>query len=393
LKTRLIAFVAVLSSALTFILVAATPPAQAQTFTDLYNFTGSSDGKNPYGSLVRDAAGNLYGTTAYGGSSNAGTVFKVDKSGAETLLYNFTGGADGGEPYAGLIRDASGNLYGTTYNGGLSGVGTVFKVDASGTETVLHSFATGGQDGCNPGGGLVRDKAGNLYGTTTGCGSSGFGIVFKLNKSGTETVLHAFTGGRDGGAPYAGLARDSSGNLYGTTPFGGSASYGVVFKVNPSGKETVLHSFAGGASDGCSPTATPALDEKGNLYGTADACDPSNWGIIWKVTQKKVETVLHNFAGGETDGGYPYAGVILDANSNLYGTTGEGGGTGCSNGLGCGTVYKLSKARKLTLLHSFTGADGSSPFGAVIRDASGNLYGTALEGGSGGYGTVWQITK
>jgi uncharacterized repeat protein (TIGR03803 family) len=376
-----------------------TQSAQAQTFTALYSFTGASDGGEPYAGLVRDAGGNLYGTAISAGAYGWGVVFKVDPRGTETVLHSF--GAvttDGRTPYAGLIRDKAGNLYGTTYEGGgigcVDGCGTVFKVDTTGTETVLHSFAGGTTDGCFPYGGLLRDKAGNLYGTTQACGASSSGTVFRLSKSGKETVLHNFAGGASDGANplYASLLMDRKGALYGVAQYGGTSNEGVVYKLSKSGALRVLHSFAGGTTDGCNPNGTPAMDSLGNLYGTAVACGSSNMGIVWKVSKKGTEKVLHNFTGGTTDGGVPIAGVILDAKGNLYGDTQYGGGTGCLS-TGCGTVYKLSKTGKLTLLHIFAGSEGAFPFGGVIRDTKGNLYGTTFLGGSPDWGTVWQITK
>jgi uncharacterized repeat protein (TIGR03803 family) len=365
----------------------------------VYSFTGSSDGGEPYAGLVRDAAGNLYGTTISAGAFGWGVVFKVDTRGTETVLHSFGGvTTDGRTPYAELVRDKSGNLYGTTYEGGgigcVDGCGTVFKVDTTGTETVLHSFAGGTTDGCLPYGGLLQDKAGNLYGTTQSCGASNYGMVFRLSKSGKFRVMHSFAGGtRDGAYPlYASLLMDKNGALYGVAQYGGTSNEGVVYKLSKSGTLRVLHSFAGGTTDGCNPYGTPAMDTLGNLYGTAVACGSSNMGVVWKANKKGTEKVLHNFAGGTTDGRIPIAGVILDAKGNLYGDTQNGGGTGCF-GAGCGTVYKLSKTGTLTLLHTFTGSEGAMPFGGVIRDTKGNLYGTAFLGGIPNWGTVWQITK
>jgi uncharacterized repeat protein (TIGR03803 family) len=190
--------------------------AQAQTFSVLYNFN-FTDGAVPYATLALDAAGNLYGTTQVGGASGTGTVFKVDASGTETVLYSFSGGVDGGYPLAGLVLDTAGNLYGTTESGGTSNAGTVFKVTKTGVETVLHSFEVA--DGCDPSGGLIRDAAGNLYGTTYACGSSNYGTVFKVSKTGKETTLHNFAGPPNDGAypSYASLLMDTKGNLYGVT--------------------------------------------------------------------------------------------------------------------------------------------------------------------------------
>jgi len=362
--------------------------AEAQTFTVLYNFSGSVDGGNPYGSVIRDTAGNLYSTAANGGSSSKGVVFKLNKNDVETPLYTFTGGADGGEPLAGLIRDAAGNFYGTTFAGGTSANGVAFKLSKSGTETVLHSFAGGSSDGAHPWGALIRDSEGDFYGTTVGGGASDWGTVFKLSASGTETVLHTFNGGpSDGEFPfYTNLLIDAKDNLYGVTSQGGASNMGVVFKLSKEGKFTVLHSFTGGTKDGCYPYGTPAMDTKGNLYGTAYKCGTAGSGVLWKMNAKRHETVLHSFAGGSSDGAYPYAGVIMDAQGNFYGDTAYGGS---SND---GAVYKLSSKGKVTVLHSFTEADGESPIGGLIRDAKGDIYGTAYDFGSGAYGTVWKIT-
>jgi len=366
----------------------ATRSAQAQTLTVLYSFTGSSDGGDPYAGLLRDAAGNFYGTTDYGGASFAGVVFKVSKTGKETVLYSFTGGADGAYPFAPLVRDAAGNLYGTTAQGGTSGDGVVFKVTKTGKETVLHSF-TGGADGGYPYGGLLRDAAGNLYGTTEFGGSSNDGLVFKISKTGKETVLHSFTGGADdGGEPlYSSFYMDAKGNLYSVASQGGTSGEGVLYKLSPSGKLTVLHSFAAGTTDGCYPYGTPAVDALGNMYGATAGCGTSNLGVVWKVNKKGTETVLHNFAGGSSDGEYPLAGVIVDANGNLFGSTSTGGADNL------GTAFELHKKGKLTLLHSFIGgSDGKFLDGGLILDPQGRLYGTTINGGTGGYGTVWKLT-
>jgi uncharacterized repeat protein (TIGR03803 family) len=370
--------------------VVAGQSSQAQTFTVLYNFTGAPDGASPFAGVTRDAAGNLYGTTYTGASSGYGVVFKVGKSGTESVLYSFNGGTDGGSPVGGLVRDTAGNLYGTAEYGGSSGNGVVFKVDKSGAETVLHSFSGGTADGCSPDGGLVRDKAGNLYGTTMGCGVSGNGIVFKVTKRGAEKLLHSFAGGKaDGANPlYTSLLMDMKGNLYGVTSQGGSQNSGVVYKLSQSGKLTVLHSFAGGTTDGCSAHGTPAMDKAGNLYGTTSRCGSGNHGIVWKVSKKGAETVLFNFTGGSSDGANPIAGVVLDAQGNFYGNTQAGGASDD------GTVFELSTKGVLTLLHTFDGSDGATPYGSIIRDAKGNVYGTTLEGGNvmGSYGTVWKLT-
>jgi uncharacterized repeat protein (TIGR03803 family) len=382
--------------------VSATHFAQAQTFTVLYHFKGGSDGANPSAGLLLDAAGNLYGTTTVGGSSNDGTVFEVDASGTETVLYSFNG-TDGVSPYGGVVMDLKGNLYGTTENGGIGcnyeGCGIVFeltpKEGGGWNETVVHGF-TADPDGADPMGGLILDAMGNLYGTTFTGGSTGIdGTVFEVSNTGEETVLHSFMGSpSDGGFPtLAGVVMDTKGNLYGNTFEGGASPYdgGVVYKLSNSGQLTVLHSFPVSEEDGEEPMGTPVMDKHGNLYGTTSTGGP-NYGIVWKVSQKGKEKVLHSFAGGPSDGAFPYAGVIRDAKGSLYGVTTLGGtGTVCGQ-YACGTVYELSKNGTLTLLHSFVGADGNYPVGGLIMDAKGNLYGTTEYGGNYGYGTVWKLT-
>ncbi len=232
----------------------------------IHNFAAPPGGANPFGGVIRDAAGNLYGTAVQGGTANAGVVFKIDPTGHQTVLYSFMGGADGLYPEASLIRDAAGNLYGTTNQGGSpASAGVVFKVDSAGHETVLYRF-TGGADGGYPYSGVIRDSAGKLYGTTFGGGTANFGTVYKVDASGHETVLYSFTGGNDGAHPNAGVVRDTAGNLYGTTVNSGSGFAGVVYKVDPAGKQTVLHSFSG--ADGVEPYGGVVRDTAGSLYGT-----------------------------------------------------------------------------------------------------------------------------
>jgi uncharacterized repeat protein (TIGR03803 family) len=379
------------------LMVVIAPSAQAQTFTVLYNFTGGSDGGYPYGGLIQDANGNLYGTTSAGGASNYGTVFKVTPTGTETVLYSFAGGSDGKYPYAGVILDSEGNVYGTTYQGGASNDGTVFKVNASGGESVLHSFTGGTTDGCNPGSGLIFDSQGNLYGDTQLCGASNYGTVFEVTPAGQETVLHSFAAGMtDGAEPFYGSLLLNNGYLYGVTQHGGTGNgcnlnCGVLFKLSMSGTLTVLHSFAN-SPDGSFPFGTPVMDAEGSIYGTTEAGDQDELGIVWKMNRNGTETILHSFFGGAEDGAAPEGGVVLDSQGgaavggNLYGTSEAGGASG--NGI----VYKLSKAGELTILHSFAGPEGEWPFDSLVRDAQGNLYGTASGGGSGSSGTVWKLT-
>jgi uncharacterized repeat protein (TIGR03803 family) len=253
----------------------------------LYRFGGGlADGNSPYGALIRDDAEDLYGATSGGGAFLSGTIFKIDhQTGAETILYNFQGQPDGAGPNGGLVRDAQGNLYGTTILGGVNGnpgFGTVFKLDAAGNETVLYSFE-GGSDGEQPGAGLIRDSAGNFYGTTI-IGGGGSGTVFKLDPSSGETVLHRFgSSSTDGIQPHAGVVRDAAGNFYGTTYFGGAFGDGTVYKLDPGGNLTILHSFAWG-TDGAGPWGGVIRDAAGNLYGTTSVGGTYNFGIVYKIT-------------------------------------------------------------------------------------------------------------
>jgi uncharacterized repeat protein (TIGR03803 family) len=229
--------------------------------------------------------GNVYGTTQQGGAHGYGTVFKLDNAGKETVLHSFRGVPDGEYPCAGLILDAKGNLYGTTQLGGpvSQNDGTVFKVTAKGKETVLYSFTDAKGDGAYPIGGVVRDPAGNLYGTASDGGTNGIGIVFKLDTTGKERVLYSFgTNTGDGAYPFAGLVRDAKGNLYGTAELGGANGPGVVFEVAPTGTETVVHSFGG--TDGSYPLAGLVQDAKGNLYGTATEGGAHNDGVVFKLS-------------------------------------------------------------------------------------------------------------
>ena len=369
--------------------VLATRPAQAQTFSVLYAFTGGADGGNPATGLIRDVKGNFYGTTVGGGASGVGVVFMLDTSGKETVIHGFTGtGGDGAEPLAGLVRDAAGNLYGTTRFGGV-GFGTVFSLDKTGKETVLYSFSGGADGGYPVYGYLVRDAAGNLYGTTSYSGTSGYGTVFMLDKTVKETVLYNFTGsGGDGAEPWGGLVRDANGNLYGTTVLGGGSGgyngYGTVFKLDKTGKETVLHRFSGAPGDGANPVAGLVRDASGNLYGTTSEGGTEGRGTVFKVDKTGNETVLYNFTGTGGDGGTPYAGLLRDAAGNLYGTTVNGG-------IGYGTAFKLDQTGKETV-YRLNYPEGGIPYAGLVLDAKGNLYGTALEFGSFHYGTVFKLT-
>jgi uncharacterized repeat protein (TIGR03803 family) len=384
----------------------------AQTLTTLYRFSGP-DGGGPYAGLVMDKQGNLYGTTLWGGSSNYGTVFQFSPAGVETVLHNFTLVPDGGYPQGSLVLDAEQNLYGTTGDGGASscyfttGCGTVFKLTPNGEETILHTFY-GNFDGSYVAVGVIRDARGNLYGTTYYggkpelCLHDGCGTVFKLTPGGRETVLHRFefpnltappeSRRRDGAHPLAGLVSDQEGNLYGSTESGGPDNQGTIFKLSLNGEETILYNFTGGA-DGDAPNGNLVLDAQGNLYGTAYGGGTDGYGTVFNLDTKGMLTVLYSFTA-KADGAHPSAGLVFDAQGNLYGTTSFGGDL-------WGTIFRLSPVGVLTVLYTFTGqADGAAPVAPLIIDGQGNLYGTTSEGGNFvescsqpyGCGTVFELT-
>jgi uncharacterized repeat protein (TIGR03803 family) len=390
------------------------------TFQTLFYFSKKKSGEFPLGGLVVDVKGNMYGTTYEGGTSaycrqqnyayGCGTVFKLTPKGLHSFLASST---DGAFPYGNLIFDAEGNLYGTTSEGGTSGLGTVYTLTPAGEEIVLHSF-TGG-DGFLPSSGLIMDSAGNLYGTT-GYGGSGVdsdycfggcGTVFKLMPSGAETVLYNFCSVpncADGANPYAGLILDRQGNLYGTTRGGGNPACsliwpgcGTVFKLSPTGMETTLYTFAG-APDGANPYSDLVMDAEGNLYGTTVSGGAQNAGTVFEMTSSGIETVLYAFCSLPhcTDGATPYAGMLIDLQGNLYGTTAVGG-TSPNCNVGCGTVFKVTPNGTEIVLHSFGGgADGAGPLSDLGFNTQGLLYGTTAEFGvspcGDTCGTVFKVT-
>lgn len=324
------------------------------------------------------------------------TAFGIPRAQAQnfSVVHSFTGGSDGGGPLNGFTIDSKGNLYGTTSSGGASNYGVVFKLNLGGGEVVLHSF-TGGADGANPDGFLVLDKAGNLYGTTTAGGAFGAGTVFEVAGPGKEKVLYSFAGKTDGADPEAGLAMDASGNLYGTTIAGGANGNGTVFKLTrpkSAGKwtETVLYSFGTG-TDGAIPVAGVTLDAAGNVYGTTSEGGVYGLGTVFELTPSGsawTEIILHNFQN-EDDGATPYAGLIFDKTGNLYGAATDGG-TG-----GGGTVFELTPANgswTFTVLYSQPGWGISGSFRDLMMDALGNLYGTTHCDGTNTAGTVYKLT-
>ena len=395
----------------------------------IHRFTGDKggDGMYPRTGLLFDAAGNLYGTTPYGGTW-LGTAFRLapnaDGSWTENTLHNFEDNGDGINPISNLISDTAGNLYGVTYRGvGSStscdhGCGTVFMLtpnaDGSWSHSVLYNFPGGHLK--YPLAGMVFDASGNLYGTTHGTPGNvlgkPYGAVFMLQPSTggvwNLTVLHYFKG-TDGSNPYARLALDPAGNLYGTTESGGAFGHGVVFKLAPSSddswKETVLHAFTGG-DDGGGPESGVTIDSQGNLFGVTGHGGAYKAGVAYQLIPssggKWKERIIHAFTRGK-DGGVPVSDLIFDTDGNLYGTT-VGGGylEGSCAPDGCGMVFKLAPDEsghfRETALHRFRGGTGGSAplYGSLIFGAAGHLYGTASNGGIGkcalGCGVVFEIT-
>ena len=398
--------------------------APAQTFSVIHTFTGAGDGGIPGPALLMDRAGNFYGTTQYGGRANQGVVWKLVHRGSGWVvqqLYTFSG-EEGSQPND-LVMGPDGNLYGTNQHGG-DGFGTVFELTPPATvcksiscpwsATVLYRF-TGQSDGSQPIG-LVVDQSGNLYGTTLYGGDQhspclgDCGVVFELSRSSggwTESVLHAFTDGDDGGYPQSKPALDAAGNLYGTTEGGGNSGdcylgCGVVYELSPSGSgwnETTLYNFRI-QPDSNYPGGGVIFDSLGNLYSTAVDGGDSGWGTVFSLSPSNggwTENILYSFTGAYGDE-YPFRGsLLMDSAGNLWGTT-----PGRNGDPPYGNVFELSPSGggwTYNSLYSFAdGPDGAAPQGTLVMDSSGNLYGTAPYGGafrnscSLGCGTVWEIT-
>lgn len=400
------------------------PATNVQPLSDvLYSFGGSPDAEQPRGGLLAGKKGEYYGTSASGGSMGDGAVYEITAAGNEKVLYSFQGSPDGADPQSTLIMDKEGALYGDTLGGGSSfcsrGCGTIFKLTPGGqawTENVLYEFQ-GGNDGANPYGGLVKIKSGALLGTTYSATYNGTrsGVVFELTPSGStysEKVIHVFSGPPDGLKPMDALVSDSSGNLYGTTLWGGlltrhgrqAHNWGTVFKLTPSGSTytySVIYRFKGGG-DGKYPIAGLLPGPNGVLYGL------TNWGgarhdrglghgtvfELEPMGSKYREKVLYAFKG-HTDGSNPddTPGLVADRSGNLYGTTLHGGGGACSQG--CGTVFKLvpsGSGFNESVLYAFQGdPDGANPYGGVVIDSKGNLLGPTYSGGLSNRGAIFSL--
>lgn len=395
--------------ALAFTMFTLSTFVSAQTETILYTFTAGSDGSGPTGSLIFDAAGNLYGTTDAGGVNDGnggkGVVFQLSPATGggwtETAIYAFQGGTDGEVPFGGVIFDAAGNLYGATNFGGAHSLGTVYELSpvAGGgwSEQVLYSFA-GGADGANPNGGLVFDSAGNLYGTTgAGGGAQNLGTVFQLSPvSGggwTESVILKGTTSRGGG--FGGSVLVDGSNLYVTAPIGGSSNAGSIYRLTfATGlwRAGVIYSFLGGA-DGSQPVAGLTFRGTGHLFGTTESGGAFGIGTLFELTPGGGgawnKTIVHDFGVASKDGLFPTNPLTVGPATQLYGTTGSGGIAGN------GTLYEFKLGAtgwKEKILDSFNTSTDGGPGGGIVVDGVGNLYGVQHNGGSFGAGGVYEIT-
>ncbi len=358
--------------------------AQTYTFSTLYSFKNNgSDPAFPQDFPTVDASGNVYGTSQWGGSTECsngcGTVFKVTQAGALSVLHDF--GQSDGAPLTGLVRDNAGNLYGTTQS-------IAFKLTPTGNETVLHTFGAGASDGFSPNT-VTLDSAGNLYGTAQNGGSFGAGVIFKIDTSSTYSVLYNFCPDTktcaDGDFPIGRLVRDASGNLYGTTVSGGANSDGAVFKLTPSGVESVLHSFDG--NDDGRETSGLTQDKQGNLYGVNALGGAFEDGTLFKQPESGATlTTLHSFCSLVhcADGDVPNAPVQLDSAGNIYGTAIFGPGNMGS------VIWELTATGKIVVLHTF--AKGVQCVSGLAIDSAGNLYGFTDKGGTSSRGSVFKLT-
>ena len=374
---------------LAFTVLATAAFGQTATETILHNF-GRLRGAEPNSAPVFDAAGNLYGTTSYGGERYEGSVYRLNSAGSYSVLHRFTGASSGHFP-TGVVTDAAGTLYGAVLDGGTYDFGYVYKLDPTGNLSVLYNFS-GVPDGANPNSPLVRDAAGNLYGTTSGGGinsscSVGCGTVFKVDPAGNETVLYRFPGDSSGAVPL-GVTRDGAGNVYGVTGGGGANQGGVLFKIDPGGSETVLHNFTvnGGNDDGRQPNGGLLLSG-GGVYGTTVYGGRNDLGVVFRFDSANHFSVIYNFEGGN-NAAYPVSGLVADAAGNIYGTAAGGGNGPC--GGGCGEVYKIEPNGNETVLHSFNLPDGWEPIG-IVPDPAGDLYGATQIGGAYDGGAVFKL--
>jgi uncharacterized repeat protein (TIGR03803 family) len=382
----------IFSLCLVLFCLSAAPLSSAQTFHSLHRFNGA-DGANPYVGLVQGTDGSLYGTTIDGGVNGGGNVFKITLGGKMTSLYDFCSQAnctDGEYPVTVLVEGTDGNFYGTTQSGGTrGGAGTVFKITPTGTLTTLYSFA--GPDGAGPYGSLLLATNGDFYGTTNGGSTYNSGTVFTITSSGALTTLYSFCsqgGCSDGQYPVGPLIQGTDGNIYGTTHAGGNYAAcdvdgcGTIFKITPGGKLTTLHAFD--ATDGDYPYGGVVEGPDNLFYGTAAGGGASDDGAIFSVSSSGTFNLLHSFNG--VDGSNPYA-ILLGSDGNFYGTTLYGG-----TGVYYGSVFEITPDGTLTTLHSFNAKTGKSPYAGLIQDTNGAFYGTAYFGGAENNGIIFSVS-
>src|SRR5436190_4014327 len=359
--------------------------AAGLVFTNLASFYGTN-GANPQAGLAQGQDGNFYGTTIGGGAFSLGTVFKTSPQGSLTTLVSF-GGTNGTYPKAGLVQGTNGDsfFYGTTAGGGVSNLGTVFKISSNGIHTTLTSFI--GTNGSQPQAALILSKLGTLHGTTyyggTNSWPNAYGTVFQITTNGTLTNQFSFNN-TNGAEPFASLMQGSDGNFYGTTQVSGAAGYGTVFKLTPSG---ITDLFSFNSTNGAFPLGGLAQGSDGKLYGTTYSGGASNLGTVFQITTNGIFTNLLSFSG--TNGAEPFAGLLQGSDGNFYGATAHGTGPGGDTN-GYGTIFQITSNGILTTLVSFDSTNGAYPLAALIQTADGSFYGTTANGGADGYGTVFR---
>ena len=370
-------------------------PAGAISTVHVFDRRGG-EGTAPQARLAVLGDGSFYGTAARGGEADLGTIFALTPDGAFRTLHQFAAAEVGRVPQGGLVAGRDGKLYGTTVYGGGNG-GTIFSVTATGILETVYQFPVDGSAGAYPQAALIQGGDGTFYGTaSSGGGNGSTGAVFALGPAGTLATLHRFTGGSfgssDGSLPYAPLVAGRDGRLYGTTAGGGAAGQGTVFAVTTAGGYNTLHSFTGGeggvgtASDGAAPFTELVEGSDGLFYGTTSGGGAYGQGTVFAVTTAGALTILHSFGADTDDGAYPNGGLVQGGDGFFYGTTGSGGA------YGQGTAFVLTSGGTLTTLHHFAGDDGSVPSNTLIRAADGSLYGATFSGGLYGLGTLYRLT-
>src|ERR1035437_4553398 len=375
---RILQLFVLVTLVLTFI--GAAVPAQAQTFSVVYNFgSNPNDPANPRGAdaIAQGRDVDLYSTSVNGGSIGHGTAFKITPTGTVTVLASFD--TTTSFTYSGLTLGTDGNYYGSSTDGGTSGYGTIYKISSGGTYTLLHAF-TGGSDGGNPEVPPMQASTGSYYGTTSGLGVVN-STVYKATSAGVLTTLHTFSG-TDGSYVEAGLVQGTDGNLYGCSNFGGTANAGVIYKITTAGKLTVLHDFTG--TDGSECAFAPIQVSDGNLDGTTVIGGTSGNGVIFRITTGGAYTVLHNF-NGTSDGQHGSSSLVQASDGNLYGVTLQAGSPGF------GTIYKITTGGKYSVLHNFIGTDGEMSESPLIQRTDGILYSDNYQGGSHGLGVFYSL--